>query len=164
MIGFRKFMIEGNPLARNYEFAKEKRHTAGVSAERTGKSDEENAARMISLKKRLKILGYGYRNTKGMWKGGEENSVIVHAKGTGKRHGKTLIRDIKRLGRKHNQDSVLHHDGRRGTLIGTNKHFGVEKRVRLGRIRFNKSNPKGETSYNPTKPAETRPKFTSMGR
>lgn len=162
MKSFKKYLDEGNPLARNVKFetGKKKRHFVALSGERKGKSEKENAARMKDLKQQVKGKGFGFRPSKGMWKGGEENSVVVYAKGTGKWKAKNLLRNMRKLGKKHDQDSIMHHDGKKGTLVGTNKEFGVNKKETLGPQRYNVSNPEGETAYKPRKPESQRPKFT----
>ena len=162
MRSFKKYLDEGNPLARNVKFetGKKKRHLVTISAERKGKSDKENSGRTKDLKQRVKAKGFGFRPAKGMYDGGEEDSVVVYAKGTGMLARWNLLRKMKKLGKRYDQDNIMRHDGKTGTLIGTNKEFGVNKKVPLGKQRYNVSNPEGETAYKPRKPESQRPKFT----
>lgn len=136
---------EGNPLARMVAHAKEKRHFVGITAYRPGKSKKENEKRLTELKGKLKDQGYGYRKAEGRWEGGKENSLIVHAKVPGTEGGRHLLRDMLRHGRHYEQDSILHHDGDKAHLIGTNEsgYPGNKKVVSVGKL-----------SYNPSKEAE----------
>ena len=162
MRSFRQYLDEGNPLARNFKFEtdKKKRHLVTISAERKGKSDKENSGRMKDLKQRVKAKGFGFRPSKGMWDGGKENSVVVYAKGTGMLARWNLLRKMKKLGKRYNQDSIMHYDGEKGTLIGTNKDYGMNRKEVVGKQRYNVSNKYGETQYKPRKPESQRPKFT----
>ena len=139
---FRKFLKEGNPLARVKANADKGRHFVTISSERGHLSPAENNARMKELKGKLTSQGYGYRKTKGVWEGGHENSLMVHAKGTGDKHGAQLVHDMQKHAQHYDQDSILHHNGKKlAKLIGTNK---------TGRPGMGKYDPIGDKiNYNP---------------
>lgn len=169
MLSFKDFMImEGNPLARMQKFTgpdgpNTKRHFTAISAERSHLTPEENAARMDSLENDIKSLGYGYRKSRGIWEGGGENSFIINAKDTGSKEGVRLRNDTIELGRKYEQDSILHHDGYWAKLHGTNNTGwpGMGKVKPVGKLAFNKRDAKFQTQYNPTKDEKDRPTFTT---
>jgi hypothetical protein len=164
MLSFKEFMImEGNPLARMQKNIEDKRHFSGISAERSHLTPEENASRMASLENDIKELGYGYKKSRGIWEGGGENSIIVQSKEIGLKAGAQLRADMNRLGRKYNQDSVLHHDGNVAKLHGTNDTGwpGSGNTKRVGRVEFGARDADFQTQYNPSKPEDVRPTFST---
>lgn len=162
MLTFKDFLAEGNPLARIQKFEQEGRHYSAISAERSGLSAQENHKRMNELKGILKAKGYGYRKAKGMWQGGEENSFVVHAKAPGTLAGESLRQDMIAIGKRYDQDSVLHHDGDHGVLHGTNKTGwpGYGKVERVGKTHYNRPKQPNQTAFHPTRPDKDRPKIT----
>jgi hypothetical protein len=96
-------------------------------------------------------MGYSGRvkKTRGMWEGGSEASFMVSAHKPGSEHGNKLKRDLIALGKKYDQDSIIHHDGKKATLHGTNKtgYPGPGKKEGIGTSKMNKSNPYGETEF-----------------
>lgn len=164
MLSFKEFMLlEGNPLSRMQKNIEDKRHFSAISAERSHLTPEENAARMSSLENDVKELGYGYKKSRGVWQGGGESSIIIHAKDKGEKAGGDLRRDVIRLGKKYGQDSVLHHDGNTGRLHGTNDTGwpGMGNTKKVGRVAFNARDAEFQTQYNPSKPEDIRPTFST---
>lgn len=149
-------------MARVKAHADSGRHFAVLSAERSNLSPSENKARHEHLKKHLATTGYGHREVEGHYEGGKEKSIMVHAKGTGNAHGKRLLKDMKAVGAKYGQDSVLHHNGRKATLHGTNKSGwpGKGKRAGVGKIAHNRPTAPFQTETKPTRGADkpVRPK------
>lgn len=121
-----------------------------MSAERGGLTPAQNAARMQELKHKLRSQGYGFKKSKGVWEGGSERSIIVHAKGTGDKHGKQLVRDMKKHASHYDQDAVFHHGGKKGRLIGTN-HSGFPGKGKVKHV--------GKVKYNPSEKAPFQTKF-----
>lgn len=146
---FKEFMTEGNPLARVKKNVDSDRHFVGMSAERSHLSPEENKKRMKDLKKKVRALGYGFKQTQGKWEGGSENSIVVHANGTGEDHGKKLKQHMKRLASEFDQDAIFYHSGKEGKLIGTNKtgYPGKGKVEKVGKVRYNRSDAPFQTAY-----------------
>ena len=141
---------EGNPLARLKGDIEGGRHFVGISAERGNLTPKENSARMSELKGRLKAQGYGYKKAKGVWEGGSENSIIVHAKKAGREGGADLMRDMRKHAEHFDQDAIFHHDGNKGRLVGTNE---------TGYPGKGKSEPVGKVKYNPSDDAPFQTKF-----
>lgn len=162
MLSFIEFLREGNPLARHVKWEKEGRHFVTLSATRKHLSDKENLARNKELKSKVKALGYGYRNAKGMWEGGEEDSIAVYAKGVGPEHGAQLHKDMKALSTHYDQDSFLQNDAKTGKLHGTNDvgFPGRGNEADIGPIRYNVYNKDGMTAYYPRREPEQRQFFT----
>lgn len=142
---------EGSPLAKVRKMEKEGRHYGTISAERKGLSPEENKNRMEALKDDLHRMGYSGRikKTRGMWEGGSEASFMVSAHEAGTEHGNKLKSDLIALGKKYDQDSIIHHDGKKAKLYGTNPtgYPGQGNVEGIGTTKMNKSNPYGETEF-----------------
>lgn len=155
---------EGNPLARVDTLSKEGRHFVGISAERTHLTPEENKSRMAQIKKDVSAMGYGFRPSRGMWEGGGEASIVVHARDGNHEHPKEFMKKMKSLGHKYDQDSIFYHNGKTGHQIGTNETGwpgkGVVKSV--GKVAYNKPDAEFQTAFNPKKPEAMRPKFTTV--
>jgi hypothetical protein len=164
MLSFKEYMIlEGNPLSRMQKNIEDKRHFSAISAERSHLTPEENSTRMASLENDIKELGYGYKKSRGMWEGGGENSIVINARAKGSKAGNQLRKDAIRLGKKYDQDSVLHHDGDVATLHGTNETGwpGAGNTKRVGRVEFGARDADFQTQYNPSKPEDVRPTFST---
>jgi hypothetical protein len=132
-------LTEGNPLARVKKHLDTGRHFSAISAERSHLSPAENKRRHGELQKAVRKLGYGYRKSEGRWEGGKERSLVVSAKKPGKRHGNKLKRDMIKLGKHFDQDSVMHH-GKNANLHGTNK-TGMPGEGRTKRLKKTQFNP-----------------------
>ena len=148
---FKEYMMEGNPLARLQKHIEGDRHFVGMSAERSNLTPKENSARMKELKSKLKERGYGYKNAKGVWEGGHEKSVIVHAKDKGTKPGAELRRDMKKLAKDYDQDAILHHGGKgkEAKLIGTNETGfpGKGKKEPVGKVKYNRPDAQFQTQF-----------------
>lgn len=149
VLTFRQFMAEGNPLARIKANADAGRHFVGITSDRSNLTPAENNARMKELKGKLKAQGYGYRKAKGVWEGGSENSLIVHAKGTGNMHGARLRYDMKKHAQHYDQDAILHHNGKSAKLIGTNSsgYPGKGKKEPVGKLHYNRPDAPFQTKF-----------------
>ena len=146
----RSWILEhGNPLARLNTHIQNDRHIVAISAERSKLSPQENKARMHELMDKLKKQGYGFKKTKGVWEGGSEHSLIVHAKEPGNKAGANLVKDMRKLASDYDQDAILHYNQQTGggRLIGTNDSGfpGKKKVVKLGKIRYNVDKSKDRT-------------------
>ena len=154
MLKFREFLKEGNPLARMYQHSKEGRHFVGISAARPGQSKKERKAATEKLQKYLRKRGYGYRKAEGHYEGDKEPSLVVHAKRRGTRAGKKLLKLAKKAGSRHDQDSILHHDGKTAKLVGTNKTGfpGKGKSEKVGtKLKYNNPESPFQTELRPGK-------------
>lgn len=158
MLRFTEYLLEGNPLAQHEKKIKQGHHFVGISAEREGLSAEENNKRTAALKADLKAGGYVYRKARGMWDGGGENSLTVYSKAPGEEAGNQLKTDMVALGQKYGQDSVLHHNGQQGVLIGTNTTgwVGMGKEMPVGQVAYNQPNAPFETEFRPSRPLSAR--------
>lgn len=171
MISFKTYLQEkGNPLARQVKFAGQHRHFVALSTYRKDKSNKQNRQSLEELKGKLKQQGYGYRKAEGHWEGGKEKSLVVYAKESGDDAGRQLVRDMLQHGRHYNQDSILHHNGEAGHLIGTNETGfpGNKKVVRVGKTMYNKPEAEFQTELRPSrvdqktgKPRRAPARFTS---
>jgi hypothetical protein len=164
MLTFKKFLEEGNPLARIHGAAEKGKHMIAISADRAGLSPEENKARYKQLGGDIRASGHGYRRAEGKWEGGKERSYVVHSKSASSEDNRKLIHMAIKLSKKHGQDGFLHNDGKRTHVVGTNRTGdpGYGKRDDIGTLKYNKDNPYGETILKPQKkPPEKRPKFTT---
>jgi hypothetical protein len=150
---FKQFVAEGNPLARVKKHIDDGRPFAGISAERSHLSPQENKKRMKQLEKMVREKGYGYKKGEGQWEGGKERSLKVHANGTTPEHHKQFKNDMVELGRHFDQDAVFHHDGEAGKLIGTNDtgYPGKDKVEKVGKVRYNRSKAPFQTELKPGK-------------
>lgn len=161
---FLQFISEGNPLARHVEFENKGHAYVGISAVRKGNSDSVNRKNMGEMESKIKKLGYGYRKTKGMWLGGEEDSFTVYAKKPGKKHSDELFRHMHQLASHYDQDSILHHDGKSAKLHGTNDTGfpGRGNQLAVGTNHYNKQNPDGMTGFKPNRKPEHRPILAAL--
>ena len=161
MLTFKKFLEEGNPLAKVHGKAEEGGHMVAISATRPGK---DNKARRKQLAADIRASGHGHRPAKGTWEGGEEDSFVVHARSSSSEDNRKLIHHARKWAEKYGQDSFLHHDGKKARLIGTNTTGfpGYGKREPVGnRIKYNNPDAPFQTEFKPRKPKDKRPKFTT---
>jgi len=88
-------------LGRAYQhMQKQGEHSFGiVTAHRSDATPEQNRKNMKALKGELRGLGHGHIRMKGHWEGQSEPSLFVP--GLSRHHAE-------RLGRKYNQDAVIH--------------------------------------------------------
>ena len=137
---------EGNPLSRMAKHIDSGRSIVAISAERT--NNPSNHGRMKELKSKLKAQGYGFKKAKGVWEGGSEHSLIVHAKDKGPKGTAQLVKDMRKHASDYDQDAILHyHKKTGGQLIGTNSTGfpGKKKVVRIGKIHYNVDKAKDHT-------------------
>ena len=145
-------LVEGNPTTRMLTKSKTKT-TGNISADR-GSSEKDNRKKRKGLEKDLKKKGIGYKKGVGEYKytsdGGKEGTGREVSYQTSKpdkmskrRFGKTM----RRLGRKHGQESVITKDKDKPARLHDTQSKKPGKSVNLG-----KSNPgkhkegDGETS------------------
>lgn len=146
-----QLLSEGNPLGRLRQHVAGGRSFSTISAERSHLSSSENKSRMKELKQKVREMGYGYKKARGRWQGGSEASLVVHAKGAGKSHGRRLTKDMNKLGKHFDQDAVLHHGGKGSSagahLQGTNKSGwpGKNRIAKTGRVAYNRPKAENET-------------------
>lgn len=145
MISFkalRQYLAEhGNPLARLKTHIDNDRAFVGLSAERSDLTKEQNADRVKDLASRIGKQGYGFKHARGLWQGGSEHSLIIHAKEPGDEGARQLYHDMKAHSEHFGQDAVFHHQGKSGKLIGTNDTGwpGRNKVTDQGRVAFNRT-------------------------
>ena len=154
MLTFKQFISEGNPLARMFKHSQEGRHFVGISAARPNQTKAERRTETKKLQGYFRKHGFGYRRAKGEYEGESEPSIIVNAKKPGREAGAELLRVAKKAGIKHNQDSILHHDGKTARLIGTNDtgYPGKGKAEKVGtRLKYNNPESPFQTELRPGK-------------
>jgi hypothetical protein len=153
MLGFVQYITESNPLSRLQHHIKSGRHFVAMSAERTGLTPKENHDRMTELKGKLQKQGFGFKRAVGHWEGGQESSLVVHAKETGHEAGNHLKDVMMKHAKHYDQDSILHHDGETATLHGTNSTGfpGMGKSVSVGKVAYNKGDSEFQTELRPSK-------------
>ena len=145
-----KLIGEGG-MSRQVQHSKS-RSTAQLTATRGDKSSKENKARNKELGKKVRSMGYGYKKVKGEYpetdsKTGEkktvkEPSITVNAP---KKKFKKFRKQMKRLGKEYNQDTVITKKGKdKATLHPTNKRAG-KKGSKIGQIRPGKTGKYGHT-------------------
>ena len=107
---------------------------AVLSATRSEKSAKENKERNKQLDKDIRGRGLpGPTKTKGKWEGGSERSHVVSSGKKGKRKFK---KEIKKLGKKYDQDAVIVQTKKNATLSATRKGgLGNKKRVGIGKFK-----------------------------
>jgi len=107
--------LDEGGLARVMKRAKDKKQShATISAERAGKSKKENKGRSKQLEKDLRGRGYGPKKTTGTYserdsKTGKEKKVTERSYfvTSGKKGKRKFKKDMKKVAKKHGQDSVL---------------------------------------------------------
>ena len=154
---FSEFMLECSQLDESsLSRIKSKTDKGGVailSGSRGDKSSKENKARDKQLDRDIKGKGLpGATKVTGRWtenpgtkdeKKVKERSHVVTSGKMGKRKFK---KEVKKLGRKYEQDAVLTQTKKTGTLSATRKGgLGKDKRVKAGKFRPGRSSPEGDT-------------------
>ena len=149
---FKDFLDESS-LAR-IKSKSDKGGIAMMSASRADKSAKENRARAKQLDKDIRGRGLGgATKVTGSYvekddKTGKETKVkershVVSSVKMGKRKFK---KEVKKLGKKYGQDSVLTQTKKTGTLSATRKGgLGKDKNIKLGRFKPQGKNPDGQS-------------------
>ena len=128
-------LVEGNPTTRMLTKSKTK-VTGNISADR-GSSEKDNRAKRKGLEKDLKKKGIGYKKGVGEYKydkGKTEREVSYQTSKPDKMSKRRFGKTMRRLGRKHGQESVITKDkdksaklhytdksGKKSESIGTRK-------------------------------------------
>lgn len=145
---------EGNPLARMHQKQEEGTHFVAISTERPGLTKKQVKARNDELVASARAAGYGVRKAQGHYEGSKESSHIIHAKAPGKEAGADLVRFARSQGKKYDQDSILHHNGKTARLVGTNETGfpGMDKSEKVGgKLKYNNPESPFQTELKPSK-------------
>ena len=149
---FKDFLDESS-LAR-IKSKSDKGGIAMMSASRADKSAKENRARAKQLDKDIRGRGLGgATKVTGSYvekddKTGKETKVKErsHVVSSGKMGKRKFKKEVKKLGRKYGQDSVLTQTKKTGTLSATRKGgLGKDKNIKLGRFKPQGKNPDGQS-------------------
>ena len=149
---FKKFLDESS-LAR-IKSKSDKGGIAMMSASRADKSAKENRARAKQLDKDIRGRGLGgATKVTGSYmekdkKTGEEKRVKErsHVVSSGKMGKRKFKKEVKKLGKKYGQDSVLTQTKTTGPLSSTRKGgLGKDKNIKLGRFKPQGKNPDGQS-------------------
>ena len=149
---FKEFMQESS-LSR-IKSKSDKGGIAMMSASRADKSAKENRARAKQLDKDIRGRGLGgATKVTGSYmekdkKTGEEKRVKErsHVVSSGKMGKRKFKKEVKKLGKKYGQDSVLTQTKKTGTLSATRKGgLGKSKNIKLGRFKPQGKNPDGQS-------------------
>ena len=148
---FKQFIDESS-LAR-IKSKSDKGGIATLSASRADKSAKENRARAKQLDKDIRGRGLGGATKvtgSYMEKGddGKERKVKErsHVVSSGKMGKRKFKKEVKKLGKKYGQDSVLTQTKKTGTLSATRKGgLGKAKNVKLGKFKPQGKNPEGQS-------------------
>jgi hypothetical protein len=149
---FKKFLDESS-LAR-IKSKSDKGGIAMMSASRADKSAKENRARAKQLDKDIRGRGLGgATKVTGSYvekddKTGKETKVKErsHVVSSGKMGKRKFKKEVKKLGKKYGQDSVLTQTKKTGTLSATRKGgLGKDKNIKLGRFKPQGKNPDGQS-------------------
>jgi len=129
--------------------------TAVMSASRGDKSGKENRARAKKLDKDIRSkFGKGATKVSGRYmekdeKTGKERKVKErsHVVTSGKKGKRKFKKEVKKLGKKYGQDSVITQSkgGGDATLKRTRKGGLPKKNIKLGKMKPQGKNPEGET-------------------
>ena len=154
---FQEFMVECSQLDESslsrIKSKSDKGGMAILSGSRGDKSSKENKARAKQLDRDIKGRGLpGATKVTGRWtenpgtkdeKKVKERSHVVTSGKMGKRKFK---KEVKKLGKKYDQDAVLTQTKKTGTLSATRKGgLGKDKRVKAGTFRPGRSSSEGDT-------------------
>ena len=154
---FQEFMVECSQLDESslsrIKSKSDKGGMAILSGSRGDKSSKENKARAKQLDRDIKGKGLpGATKVTGRWtenpgtkdeKKVKERSHVVTSGKMGKRKFK---KEVKKLGRKYEQDAVLTQTRKTGTLSATRKGgLGKDKRIGVGKFRPGRSSSEGDT-------------------
>ena len=148
---FKEFLDESS-LSR-IKSKSDKGGIALMSASRGDKSKKENRARAKQLDKDIRGRGLGGATKvtgSYMEKGddGKERKVKErsHVVSSGKMGKRKFKKEVKKLGKKYGQDSVLTQTKKTGTLSATRKGgLGKAKNVKLGKFKPQGKNPEGQS-------------------
>ena len=148
---FKEFLDESS-LSR-IKSKSDKGGIALMSASRGDKSKKENRARAKQLDKDIRGRGLGGATKvtgSYMEKGddGKERKVKErsHVISSGKMGKRKFKKEVKKLGKKYGQDSVLTQTKKTGTLSATRKGgLGKSKNVKLGKFKPQGKNPEGQS-------------------
>ena len=149
---FKDFLDESS-LAR-IKSKSDKGGIAMMSASRADKSAKENRARAKQLDKDIRGRGLGgATKVTGSYvekddKTGKETKVKErsHVVSSGKMGKRKFKKEVKKLGKKYGQDSVLTQTKKTGTLSATRKGgLGKDKNIKLGRFKPQGKNPDGQS-------------------
>ena len=152
MITFKEFLEESS-LSR-IKSKSDKGGIAMMSASRADKSGKENRARAKQLDKDIRGRGLGgATKVTGSYvekddKTGKETKVKErsHVVSSGKMGKRKFKKEVKKLGKKYGQDSVLTQTKKTGTLSATRKGgLGKSKNVKLGKFKPQGKNPEGQS-------------------
>lgn len=161
---FKRFIEEGNKTVRQYTKSKTQ-VTGHISADR-GDSEKKNRSSRKNLEKDLKKHGIGHSKGKGKYKydSGETGTEVSYQaskpdKMSKRRFGKTM----RRLGRKHGQESVITKDKDKPARLHDTESKKPGKSINIGKSKAG-SHPKGEGETSGTKVRSGKlPKKTSKG-
>tara|TARA_Y100000114_G_scaffold4187_1_gene3510 strand:+ start:349 stop:834 length:486 start_codon:yes stop_codon:yes gene_type:complete len=148
---FKEFLDESS-LSR-IKSKSDKGGIALMSASRGDKSKKENRARAKQLDKDIRGRGLGGATKvtgSYMEKGddGKERKVKErsHVISSGKMGKRKFKKEVKKLGKKYGQDSVLTQTKKTGTLSATRKGgLGKSKNIKLGKFKPQGKNPEGQS-------------------
>ena len=149
---FKEFLDESS-LSR-IKSKSDKGGIAMMSASRADKSAKENRARAKQLDRDIRGRGLGgATKVTGSYmekdkKTGEEKRVKErsHVVSSGKMGKRKFKKEVKKLGKKYGQDSVLTQTKKTGTLSATRKGgLGKSKNVKLGKFKPQGKNPDGQS-------------------
>ena len=148
---FKEFLDESS-LSR-IKSKSDKGGIAMMSASRGDKSAKENRARAKQLDKDIRGRGLGGATKvtgSYMEKGddGKERKVKErsHVVSSGKMGKRKFKKEVKKLGKKYGQDSVLTQTKKTGTLSATRKGgLGKSKNIKLGKFKPQGKNPEGQS-------------------
>ena len=125
-----------------------------MSASRADKSAKENRARAKQLDRDIRGRGLGgATKVTGSYmekdkKTGEDKKVKdrSHVISSGKMGKRKFKKEVKKLGKKYGQDSVLTQTKKTGTLSATRKGgLGKSKNIKLGKFKPQGKNPEGQS-------------------
>ena len=149
---FKEFLDESS-LSR-IKSKSDKGGIALMSASRADKSAKENRARAKQLDRDIRGRGLGgATKVTGSYmekdkKTGEEKKVKErsHVISSGKMGKRKFKKEVKKLGKKYGQESVLTQTKKTGTLSATRKGgLGKSKNVKLGKFKPQGKNPEGQS-------------------
>jgi len=154
---FKKFMLECSQLEESSLSRLKSKHDKGgvavLSGSRGDKSSKENKARAKSLDKDIRSkFGKGATKVTGKYtekddKTGKETRVKErsHVVTSGKMGKRKFKKEVKKLGKKYGQDSVLTQTKKTATLHRTRKGGLEKKGENVGRFKPQGKNPYGQS-------------------
>ena len=156
---FHEFMVECTHIDESSLSRIKSKHDKGgvavLSGSRADKSSKENRARAQKLDKDIRgKFGKGATKVSGRYtekddKTGKETKVKErsHVVTSGKMGKKKFKKEVKKLGKKYGQDSVITQSkpGGKATLKRTRKGGLPKKNIKLGKFKPQGKNPEGET-------------------